>query len=149
MVPIGDQLHGYLTTVECQSGPVVTYAGRAVAEIKTAFRRARTRAGLPPQVSPYCIRHTMAVWLREQAVPEWECAGILGHRLPGYATTEAYAKYRPDYLSAASSAIDLYMTEAGLLPAGRTRLRASCVLVPLRKMVGAAGIEPATPTMST
>ena len=149
VTPICERLHGYLTTARdaASAGHVVSYAGRGVAEIKTAFRRARATAGLPPQVSPYCIRHTMAVWLREQAVPEWECAGILGHRLPGYGTTEIYAKYRPDYLSAAAAAIDLFMAEAGMAPA-RAPLRASCVLPMPRKVVGSTGIEPATPTVS-
>lgn len=152
VVPIGEQLHRYLTGIEREAGQVVSYAGRKVESIKTGFRRARARAGLPFSVSPYCIRHTMAVWLREQGIPEWECAGILGHRLPGYRTTEIYAKYRPDYLSGAAEAIDQFMVAARFGAVGgppTTQLRVSSVLVSLRKVVGAAGIEPATPTMST
>ena len=149
VAPICDNLHQYLAGIERESGHVVSYAGRRLDSIKTAFRKARAKAGLQAEVSPYCIRHTMAVWLRERGVPEWECAGIMGHRLPGYGTTEIYAKYRPDYLSAAADAIDAFMTEARMAATPRAPMRANCVLVPLPKVVGAAGIEPATPTMST
>jgi integrase len=149
VTPICANLAQYLAAIEKDAGYVVSYAGRRLDSIKMSFRKARAKAGLPAEVSPYCIRHTMAVWLREQSVPEWECAGIMGHRLPGYRTTEIYAKYRPDYLSAAADAIDAFMTEARMVTATRTALRASCVLVPKLKVVGAGGIEPPTPTMST
>ena len=108
---------------------MVSYAGRRLDSIKTAFRKARAKAGLPAEVSPYSIRHTMAVWLREQGVPEWECPGVIGHRLPGYCTTEIYARYRPDYLGEAAKAIDAFVTAARMADNPRARMRPNCKLV--------------------
>ena len=104
----------------------------------------------------------MATELRARNVPEWEVAGMLGHKIPTARTTERYAKFRPDYLSQAIEAIDDYFTElqadfGGLLfGTVFNPVRASSVLVPklrfpqvVEKMVGSTGIEPVTPTMST
>jgi hypothetical protein len=109
-------------------------------------------------VTAYTIRHTMAAELRKRGVAVWEVAGFLGHT-SGYKTTERYAKFGPDHLGQAVRAIDAYFAELGLAavpqPVGRP-LRVSSVLAlprvgpqPLEKMVGATGIEPVTPTMST
>lgn len=62
-------------------------------------------------VTPYTIRHTVATELRRSGVPDWELAGLLGHRMPRAATTEIYAPYAPDYLGRAAAAIDSYMNE--------------------------------------
>ena len=52
---------------------------------------------------------------------------IMGHRLPGYGTTEIYAKYRPDYLSAAAEAIDAFMSEARMAaPSGPRCVPVAC-----------------------
>ena len=88
-------------------------------------------------------------------------AGILGHKEPRLGTTEVYSKYDPDYLGSAVKAIDAYfrdlqaITDRPLTP-NSPPLRASSVSVMrignpqvLKIMVGAAGFEPATPTMST
>jgi integrase len=108
VVPICQTLAAHLPT-ERRAMYVVHYYGQPIAEVKRSFRRARDRAGLPPEVSPYCIRHTMATVLREAGVPEWECASWLGHRLPGYKTTERYARHRPDYLQQACQAIEAWL----------------------------------------
>ena len=60
------------------------------------------------------MRHRLATELRARGVPEWECAGWLGHSTP-YRTTEIYARYRPDYLSQARAAIDAWVEEIGVL----------------------------------
>jgi hypothetical protein len=111
-------------------------------------------------VSPYCLRHTMATELRARGVPEWEAMGMLGHKSPAR-TTERYAKFRPDYLGEAVRAIDTYVTDLSAASRALSDLifnpvRASSVLAPklgfpqsLGKMVGATGIEPVTPAMST
>jgi hypothetical protein len=86
---------------------------------------------------------------------------MLRHKTGGYRTTEIYAKYDPDYMSKAVEAIDAYFADLQplmkrRLVLGSTSLRASCVLAPssgnpqvVDLMVGATGIEPVTPTMST
>ena len=123
--------------------------------IKAAWRRTRAAAGLTPDVTPYTVRHTVATELRTRDVPEWEAAGLLGHR-GGNRTTEIYAKYRPDYLSEARAAIDAWMKEIGALLAQRpgrseTLVRVRCVPGPSPgpadplKVVGATGIEPVIP----
>jgi hypothetical protein len=59
----------------------------------------------------------MATHLRTENVPEAEIQGFLGHKAYS-GKTEVYARYRPDYLGQAVTAIDGYMSA----------LRASCVL---------------------
>ena len=125
-------------------------AGRR-AEAWNAIEDGRRRAAAILEVTAYTIRHTVAVEMRKRGVPVWEVAGFLGHS-SGYKTTERYAKFGPDHLGHAVRAIDAYFAELGLAAAPRV----SSVLVPLREvpqpienMVGATGIEPVTPTMST
>ena len=144
------------------AGPIVRYNGWALGSIKTAFHKARDRAGLGKDVTPYTIRHTMASEMRKRGVPVWEVAGFLGHS-SGYRTTERYAKYGPDHLSQAVRAIDGFFADLAavctplrdqIIP----RLRASCVLPgrpsnarspsnPLIGLVEPRGIEPLTSTM--
>ena len=64
--------------------------------------------------NPYSVRHALATELRARGVPEWECAGWLGHSTP-YRTTEIYAQFRPDYLWQARAAIDAWVKEIGAL----------------------------------
>ena len=85
---------------------------RSVDRINAAWRRARERAGLPDDFTPYSVRHALATERRARGVPEWECAGWLGHST-SYATTEIYARYRPDYLSQARAAVDAWVKEIG------------------------------------
>ena len=145
------------------AGPVVSYFGRHVGDIGRAFNRARDRAGLGKDVSPYTIRHTMATELRMRGVPVWEVAGWLGHS-SGYKTTERYAKVNPEALAGALRATDAYFADlAAAVEATRpvlssTSVRASCVLPghaegaalsrnPLRKLVEPRRIELLTSTM--
>ena len=159
-IPMCDTLRPILRGLP--PGPVIQYRGRALGSIKTAFHKARDRAALSGDVTPYTIRHTVAWEMRKRGVPVWEVAGFLGHS-SGYKTTERYAKYGPDHLSQAVRAIDGFFADlAGVcvplpdqvLP----RLRASCVLPghpsrlrlpsnPLIELVEPDGIEPTTSTM--
>ena len=100
--------------------------------VRRGFNAVRDRAGLGKEVSPYAIRHTIAIELRKRGVPPWEVQGILGHKAGGYGTTEIYAKYDPDYLSKSVAAIDDYMKEISLrvkrpLDLNRLKLRVNCV----------------------
>lgn len=74
-------------------GPVVSFHGDAVKSIRTAWRLARTRAGLDAKVQPYSLRHTCARWMRQQGVDAWQVATQLGHKLEGMSTTEIYTAY--------------------------------------------------------
>ena len=159
-VPITSTLRRWLPLAT--GDHLVNYRGRPVKSIKTTWRRMRERAGFNDEVISYTLRHTVATELRARGVPEWECSGILGHR-HGNSTTEIYAKYRPGYLGEAVRAIDKLMSEIDRCGEHRPisypkpeELRARGVPALLRSgsetlenVVGAAGIEPATPTMST
>jgi site-specific recombinase XerC len=132
----------------------VAWNGRRLKSIKSAWRKLRADAELDERVTPYSIRHTMARELRRRRVPLEQRQAFLGHLPRGSArTTAMYAPDEPEYLSDAVAAIDAVMadvdraaTRSIVLP---SMVRASCVRVSPSKLVGAAGIEPATPTMST
>jgi hypothetical protein len=158
-VPVSDTLLPWVS--QCSGSGYVLYRGKPVASVKKSFSRITAMAGLK-DVSPYCLRHTMATELRARNVPEWEVMGMLGHKSRQARTSERYAKFRPDYLGEAMQAIDGYFAElrrefGHLLPeAVFNPVRARSVLVPnldnakmAEKMVGATGIEPVTPAMST
>ena len=106
-VPITRTLHPWLAA--CESEYFVNYRGRRVTNLAKHFRQTRDAAGLDADVVPYTIRHTMATELRSRGVPAWEVSGFLGHRTHG--TTERYAKFAPDHLSAAVTALDAYCRE--------------------------------------
>lgn len=114
VVPVGDFLLPWLE--QADAGALVSWRGNEIASFKTAWRKMRVRAGLPPETVPKVIRHTMATHLRAENVPEAEIQGMLGHKAYS-GRTEVYARYRPDYLGHAVVAIDRYMNA----------LRVSCV----------------------
>ena len=90
-VPVCDELAKILSEwgeQDCWAGPLVHFRGNAIASVKTAWRRARVRAGLSKRCNPYSLRHTVGKWLRSRSVPAWEVAALLGHKLPGYSITE-------------------------------------------------------------
>lgn len=156
-VPMTNTLAAWLATAT--GDHLVAYRGRRLQSIKSAWRRLRAKAGFGDEVIPYTLRHTIATELRARDVPEWECAGFLGHA--SGKTIEIYAKFRPDYLGKAARAIDDLMSEIDQCLQHRSTsiskpVRARCVSVPLREgsepldiMVGGTGFEPVTPTMST
>ena len=125
-VPITRTFFPWLQQLDTEH--VVSYKGRRVNSIKTAWRALTDRAGLGRDVIPKTLRHTMATELRKRGVPEWEVSGILGHRY-GSRTTKIYAKYAPDYLGKAVKAIDDYFellagkVERPLLLTGPTPIR--------------------------
>jgi len=66
------------------SGHVITYRGKPVKYVRSAWRSLRTRCGLDDNVQPYSLRHTMARWLRKQGVSAWDTAAQLGHKSREY-----------------------------------------------------------------
>lgn len=83
---------------------VVEYAGRRVYSIRKAFQAACVRASLE-KVTPHVLRHTAAVHLAEAGTPMSEVAQYLGHR-DSRTTERVYARYSPDYLRRAASALE-------------------------------------------
>jgi len=63
---------------------------------------------LDDAVLPYSLRHTMARHMRKSGVSAWETTAQLGHKSREHRTTELYAPFDPDYLSAATVAIDSF-----------------------------------------
>jgi len=131
-LPITETLLPWLE--EADEGPLVAYWGRPIKSVRRGFNAIRDKAGLGKEVSPYVIRHTMAIELRARDVPEWEVMGFMGHKSENR-ITEQYAKYRPDHLGKTVAAIDAYMKEISqrvkrpLDPTRLKELRLSCVRV--------------------
>jgi integrase len=124
ILPISDTLLPWLQARRKQRYLVQWHEAQArpIGSVKKTWRRLRgdaaklLKAADPDHpgmddVIPYTIRHTMATELRRRGCPEWEVAGFLGHRMGRSGTTERYAKFAPDYLSKAATAIDDYMNE--------------------------------------
>ena len=108
-VPISDTLLPWVAAGANTN--LIAYHGRAIKSVRRSFNVIRDRAGLGADISPYAIRHTMAIEIRKRGVPAWELAGILGHKSSTFRTTENYAKYDPDHLGLAVRAIDDYFDE--------------------------------------
>jgi len=99
--PIDGALLASLKRQKAKSGSVISWNGKAVKEIKTAFRKACKRAGLKG-VIPYTLRHTAATWMAMAGVDLHAIGGMLGHTSPQM--TARYAKWHPDYLRPAAKA---------------------------------------------
>jgi len=145
---------------------VISYGGYAVESIRTSFRDAATRAGLGADVVPYTLRHTAATWLAQAGTPLWDIAQYLGHK-DTRMVERHYAHHNPEHKARAASVL------AGKLSKARENAPTLCahrapgervapqlhprrgagekamMANPLAAMVGATGIEPVTPTMST
>jgi integrase len=88
-----------------QTDHVIEYAGKAVGNIKKGFALAAERAGLV-NVTPHDLRHTAAVWMAESGRPIEEIAQYLGHS-DSRITYRVYARYSPEYLKGAASALEI------------------------------------------
>jgi integrase len=83
---------------------VVEYAGSRVRSVKKAFARAAARAGVH-WCTPHVLRHSAAVHMAESGVPMAEIAQMLGHSSQAV-TYRTYARFSPDYLRKAASALE-------------------------------------------
>jgi integrase len=83
---------------------VLSYGGHKLTRVKVAFRKARERAGLGPDVLPYTLRHTAGTWLAQAGVELWIIGGWLGHTQAR--TTELYAHHAPGFMQAARKVMD-------------------------------------------
>lgn len=71
---------------------------------KRRWNTMRRALGLPPDVIPKTIRHTVATRLRSAGVPAEEISGLLGHSAMNRMTA-VYAKYDPAYLAKAKAGL--------------------------------------------
>ncbi|MGO7762892.1 tyrosine-type recombinase/integrase [Rhizobium ruizarguesonis] len=160
IVPITDTLLPFVSATGVER--FVLWNGKPIKSVKKTFALAVKTAGLPKEITPYSLRHTMAMELRKAGVPAWEVEGLLGHRRPG--VTETYAEFSPDYLSKGREAIDDYFKGLGVTykvpdllcvtgacqrPKMEKSAGADLSTLSKDRMVGVTGIEPVTPTMST
>jgi len=107
-IPVCTTLRPLLESVK--QGPLVTYRGKPVSSVRSAFRSACRRAGLPDDIEPYSFRHTLGREMRRRKVPADELSIMLGH-IPkdSSRTSEIYAPYEPDYCRFAAAAIDAFL----------------------------------------
>jgi integrase len=105
-------LQPWLAAVTDPRQHYVSYAGKRVDSVKTAWNNLCEDAGLDDRVTPYSIRHGMAREMRKRKVPTEQISIFLGH-LPkdSDATTSIYAPYEPDYCTEAVAAIEAVMKE--------------------------------------
>lgn len=106
IVPINDDLMAVLSTAHHvrRTDCVVEYGERRLKSIRTAFNAAVRRSGLSDDVTPHVIRHTAAVWMAEAGVQMEEISQYLGHKSVE-TTRRIYARFSPDYLRGAASAL--------------------------------------------
>lgn len=83
---------------------VIEWAGRPVKSVKRGLAQAAKRAGLQ-HVSPHVLRHSAAVHMAEDGVGMEEIAQMLGHSNVNV-TRNVYARFSPDYLRNAASALE-------------------------------------------
>jgi integrase len=107
VVPMTNSLKTALRAASQQrSTPfVIEYRGRPVKSIRKGFERACERAGLD-DVTPHVLRHTAAVWMAEGGTSMAEIAQFLGHSSEKV-TFKIYARYSPDFLRRAASALEV------------------------------------------
>ena len=148
--------------------PSWRYCGYASLEsVQTAIERVRAEPEVNlPRLSTYSFRHKVTTILRRakhsHGVTEDDISTQLGHRRPHLRMTGDYGEWDPEYLKNAAAAIDAWFIDMqrrvknrNLLTQGfsksapiQRRERVTWRTKPLKKMVGATGIEPVTPTMS-
>jgi integrase len=107
VVPLTAALRRELEAID--AAYYVNWHGRHIGSIKKAWAKVRRDARLPAWFAPKVLRHTVATELRRRGVPHWEVSGQIGHKKAG--TSEIYAKFDPDYLGAARTALDAWLED--------------------------------------
>ena len=83
---------------------VVEWNGGPVKSIKKGFKSAAIKAGIP-DISPHVLRHTAAVHMAEAGISMDEISQFLGH-IDVKITASTYARYSPEHLRRAVSALE-------------------------------------------
>ena len=143
--------------------PYVLHNGEPVTSVRNTFARRGVDLGMP-ELTPYALRHKMATELRARGVSREELAYQLGHQMPDFRTTDRYTKFDKRYLATAKTKIEEYLrdlnrlTNRNLLTPDTLKILSKATKTGAQKyheipfdfkVVGATGIEPVTPTMST
>ena len=133
------------------SGPEFTYNGKALKDVKTAFNRARKKAGLE-DVRFHDLRHTFASRLVQQGLPLYEMMHMTGQK--SLTMMQRYAHLAPEYQERAIIALNRYGgRNLGTLGLSAPSLDIPEDLNPLGSqrvaMVEPRGIEPLTSTLRT
>ncbi len=131
------------------SGPVFTYNGRPLKDVKTAYDRARKKAGLE-DVRFHDLRHTFASRLVQQGLPLYDVMHMTGHK--SLTMVQRYSHLAPEFQERAIVALNSYGHDLGTLglespkedetPNGQNPKVSLGVL-----MVEPIGIEPTTSTL--
>ena len=83
---------------------------KVVRSRKTWWRTMRSALGLPENIVPKTIRHSVATQLRSRGVPMDEISGLLGHT-GEHRITAGYAKYDPNRLPHAKQQLSVIWNE--------------------------------------
>ena len=106
VVPVNDTLRAALLNAReaALSDYVVEWAGGPVKSIKKGFGALVRRAGLKG-VTPHVLRHTCGVHMAERGVPMEVISQMMGHSNVRI-TAQVYARFSPEFLRDAASALD-------------------------------------------
>ncbi len=155
-VPIANAIMPMLQ--KAPQGHLVTYEGRPMDSVRSAFDKSAKAAGIALPVNRYVIRHTIISEAMKRCAEPWQVERFAGHAT-GNRTTERYVKFSPGYLNAAREAIDNYFIEVKarmqtdlLAFTEVSALQLRCNDNPTlsesgRKVVEPRGVEPLTSTL--
>jgi integrase len=103
-VPITEALWAELAPAAeaATGGRVIEHGGKGIQSIKTGFRAAARRAGLPG-VTPHVMRHTAATWMVQHGVPLPMVAAYLGNSVE--MVERVYGHHSPEWLRQAADAL--------------------------------------------
>lgn len=106
VVPINPGLHAALTEAReaALTDYVIEWGGERVRSIRKGFLTACAAARLPG-VGPHVLRHTAGVHMAAAGVPMEQIGQFLGHSNMAI-TYSTYARFAPDHLADAASALD-------------------------------------------
>ena len=152
IVPMNRTLRAAL--LEAKAGAlsehVIEWAGESVLSVKRGLKSAAKAVGVRMAVAHHLFRHSAAVHMAEAGISMEEIAQYLGQEDVS-TTREVYARFSPSHLRKAAAVLeydDLGSTRpesTSFSGQNEGKMQAN----PLEYMVGATGIEPVTPTMST
>lgn len=116
-VPINATLLEHLETAAKvkTSDYVIEVDGRPIKSIRNGVKAAAKRAGLDG-VSQYTLRHTAGVYMAQAGVPMEQIAEFMGHTSIE-TTRKHYARFHPDYLRHAATALEIRCTTGTSVPA--------------------------------
>lgn len=121
-------------------GAVFTYRGKPIKRFKASFENARSKAELA-DFRFHDLRHTFASRLVQQGEDLYRVMKLMGHK--SYRMVQRYSHLEPGYQVDAIGKLNSYGHTLGTAEKEAQKEKAKS----LKNMVGAAGIEPATPAV--